>query len=695
MRPKEASLIQGTDVFYVPEIDSFSFSEDVVDWRPGERIAFRPFRWPLRWALVPAGIGALVGGWVSRAAGGGTWLAFSVGAGVIGWLILHWIRSPRTLAFDWTEQVLSIRSSFGVHKIPFADLLSVRIRPIEDPPLNKLDPMEYQAVLELETADAPVELLHMNCGKKTAQEACQALLPAARWMAVSLDLEYRQSETPTTDLAATETSCGARESSQPDQPEETDTPAAVSGLAHSDKATPTNAGPLAVGPIAELAEEQIVAQPWGVVEWRLGNLVRFHHASRLWNSLGSAVVFGILGWIAGVFGAHLLNAYVPAAPGTIVDWLPAGLAIVAGALRLWHAYLPRRDYIFDWSRREFVRHEGSRITSVPFGQLAELRLHGEHTPEITVRGKNQTKTYPANWRAFLDLVTDEAATIRLAEGTQFDLDQTAQATADQSYEELLPIVVPLAEKLNIPWKWHGFEMHESFEPTRTKKPDVPPSPQQLAAKHFMDEGRLALVRAKHAYETGSEDASQHVGEAIAKFSQATRVDPDQVEGFMEIGKICEDTDDHDSAIRVYTVALEAHPDLVRAYCRRGFLLELADDYDAAIADYTEAIRVEPSEPDHYRQRGNAQADCERYSGAIEDFTRYLELTDDPEYTRFDDSYRQSQQASVLAARANAHKAKGEKQLALADIQRARKLDPDNVYVQGIEAAMRDDPQAGF
>jgi tetratricopeptide (TPR) repeat protein len=87
--------------------------------------------------------------------------------------------------------------------------------------------------------------------------------------------------------------------------------------------------------------------------------------------------------------------------------------------------------------------------------------------------------------------------------------------------------------------------------------------------------------------------SRDYDHAIADFSEAIRINPQDAEAFSERGSAYRQEKEDGRAIADYGEAIRLNPQLPGAYYNRGNL-HLADkDYDQAIADYDEAIRLSP------------------------------------------------------------------------------------------------------
>lgn len=83
--------------------------------------------------------------------------------------------------------------------------------------------------------------------------------------------------------------------------------------------------------------------------------------------------------------------------------------------------------------------------------------------------------------------------------------------------------------------------------------------------------------------------------------------------------------DYQEAIADYSKAIEIDPQDAKSYYNRGIVKAELEDYQGAIADYNKAIEINPNDADFYGNRGCVKIDTEDYLGAIEDFDNALEI----------------------------------------------------------------------
>jgi tetratricopeptide (TPR) repeat protein len=84
---------------------------------------------------------------------------------------------------------------------------------------------------------------------------------------------------------------------------------------------------------------------------------------------------------------------------------------------------------------------------------------------------------------------------------------------------------------------------------------------------------------------------------IADYTEAIRLDPNNVELYYERAKVYSNKNDYTQAIADYTEAIRLDPNYMPAYLNRGSVHEEKKDYNRAIADYTEAVRLAPKDKD--------------------------------------------------------------------------------------------------
>jgi tetratricopeptide (TPR) repeat protein len=166
----------------------------------------------------------------------------------------------------------------------------------------------------------------------------------------------------------------------------------------------------------------------------------------------------------------------------------------------------------------------------------------------------------------------------------------------------------------------------------------------------------------------SADQKRVYDQAIADFTQAIRLDPDNAATYRERGNAYSDKGDYDRAIADYNQAIRLDPNFTLAYTNRGVVYHYKKDYDRAIADYNQAIRLDPNYATAYSNRGATYDGKGDYDRALADYNQSIRL--DPNFT------------SACNNRGNAYAKQGDYDRAIADYEATLRLDPNNAYARG-------------
>jgi serine/threonine-protein kinase len=152
--------------------------------------------------------------------------------------------------------------------------------------------------------------------------------------------------------------------------------------------------------------------------------------------------------------------------------------------------------------------------------------------------------------------------------------------------------------------------------------------------------------------------------ALANHLQAIELSPDDPYPLMELAETYKQLDDLGAALEHYNQALAIKEDEGWLYGARADVYFLLGDYDMALADLERASEIEPEEQGYFTRAGDMllfeAQDPER---ALAYYTLAVE--------RFPD------EGWVYNERVNAHEALGNIDAALADLERAIELDPQN------------------
>jgi tetratricopeptide (TPR) repeat protein len=154
--------------------------------------------------------------------------------------------------------------------------------------------------------------------------------------------------------------------------------------------------------------------------------------------------------------------------------------------------------------------------------------------------------------------------------------------------------------------------------------------------------------------------------AIAAFTQAIRLNPDDATAYNYRGNIRNLLKDHQGAIEDYTQALQIDPNNADVYFSRGLARSLSEDYQGAIEDYTQTLQIDPNNADVYFVRGLARSLLKDYQGAMEDYTQALQI--DPNH------------ADGYFARGHTRSLLKDYQGAMEDYTQALQIDPNNADI---------------
>ena len=168
--------------------------------------------------------------------------------------------------------------------------------------------------------------------------------------------------------------------------------------------------------------------------------------------------------------------------------------------------------------------------------------------------------------------------------------------------------------------------------------------------------------------------------AIADFTAALRIDPNNASTYYERGRLYNNKGDSDQAITDFNQAIRLNPNDVSAYAARGVAYSYKQEYDRAIADFNQAIRLNPNDVFSYISRGTTYCDGKQdYDRAIADFNQAIRL--DPN------------NAIAYYGRGITYYYKQDYDRAIADFNQAIRLDPNdevNYRVRGIAYSCKQD-----
>ncbi len=156
--------------------------------------------------------------------------------------------------------------------------------------------------------------------------------------------------------------------------------------------------------------------------------------------------------------------------------------------------------------------------------------------------------------------------------------------------------------------------------------------------------KLNLHDSKANNNWGSEKtSSKNFQETIEGLTMAIELNPDNPENaelyyLRGIGK-WHGVGDYRGAMADFTKAIELVPNDAKAYRERGCMKADLGDHRGAIADFTKAIEFNPFDSKSYFNRGLEKAKIEDSQRAIADFTKAIELNPDDAEAYFFYYYR--------------------------------------------------------
>jgi len=151
------------------------------------------------------------------------------------------------------------------------------------------------------------------------------------------------------------------------------------------------------------------------------------------------------------------------------------------------------------------------------------------------------------------------------------------------------------------------------------------------------------------------------GNAIARYTQALRIEPRCALALNNRGLAYRRLGRHDEAIADFTEAVRIDPHFAVAFHNRGAVHQARGDLEKALADYTESLRLDSTSAVVFNNRGYAHLEKGNLDKALADFDEALRIK--PKF------------AFALNNRGLAHSKKGDTAKAIADFTAAIEIDP--------------------
>lgn len=140
---------------------------------------------------------------------------------------------------------------------------------------------------------------------------------------------------------------------------------------------------------------------------------------------------------------------------------------------------------------------------------------------------------------------------------------------------------------------------------------------------------LSITRPEHAGRGLVYHLRGDYDRALADFTRALQLDPQNVVIYTRRSEIYRYRKDYDRALADLDEAIRIDPEFADAYAERGGIRREQGDLAQALADLNEALRLKPGRADFYETRGVTYGMLGDMSEATRDFRKTLELA--PQY----------------------------------------------------------------
>lgn len=156
--------------------------------------------------------------------------------------------------------------------------------------------------------------------------------------------------------------------------------------------------------------------------------------------------------------------------------------------------------------------------------------------------------------------------------------------------------------------WPG--LAEALDDTENPPPIINPEAER-SSRH--------VVRGRDLRKIGDLQGS------LYELNEALRIDPYNVEAYVERGLTRGKMEDYDSSYFDFDRALEIYPQHPQALYGRAEIHAKKNDLEGALNDYNEVIHLDPDNEDAYYRRGVLYYDRDQFKEAITDFTQLIRL----------------------------------------------------------------------
>lgn len=150
--------------------------------------------------------------------------------------------------------------------------------------------------------------------------------------------------------------------------------------------------------------------------------------------------------------------------------------------------------------------------------------------------------------------------------------------------------------------------------------------------------------------------------AIADYNKSLEIMPFALT-FYNRARLYDEKREFGQSIKDYTKAIELSPQFADAFSNRGLGYQMKGNLDLALRDFTTAISLNARDGVYYFNRANIYFQKREFLLSIVDYTKAIEI-----YPLW---------ADALRRRASAYEKQGQKKLAQADLEKAKKVEKEN------------------
>lgn len=158
--------------------------------------------------------------------------------------------------------------------------------------------------------------------------------------------------------------------------------------------------------------------------------------------------------------------------------------------------------------------------------------------------------------------------------------------------------------------------------------------------------------------------------AFSDFSKAIELDPSNNPAYNNIGNVYSRLGDSQKAIENYDISIKLNSNNPTAYSNRGGSYTILKEYKKALDDANKAIELDPNIASAYDVRGDVYVEFKQYDKAMTEYNKAIELEKKDNDPLWDES-------ATYNSRAILYNILGQYEQAIADVEEALKLNPNN------------------